>query len=537
MNQSDSMDNAASLPELLQNMLQRGYAALQAGQLNEASECCRLLLTARSDLVEAHFLAGLIARQLKDRPTAINALGTVIKLNPEHPAAHAHLAQIFMMAGQANLAYEALRHAVQHEAGDADVQSLIGNVFFRLGDQGDAYQWHARAVSGQPENPTFIVNHANSLVFHGKLGQAEDGLRKALKLEPGNPQAHWILSGMRRAENRDHIEEMRALASQPEMPPQATAFFYYAMGKELEDLQQWDEAFEVFSSGAQARRSVINYDEMAEITMFRALADVYTTDWLEQQAPGLDDPSPIFIVGQPRTGTTLVERVITSHSQVHSAGELRHFAISVRRLAEYREPQRHSAELMRRAAALDGSELGQLYFDATKLMRGFLPRFVDKMPLNYQYIPLILNALPNAKIIHLQRKPMDACFSSFKQLFADAYLHSYEQREMARHHSRYLRLMDTWRQRFPGRFFDIAYEDIARDLEPHARAIIDHLELPWEDSCLQFHQQDAAVTTASSVQVREPAHTRSIDRWRKYQGQLRPMRDELEILGVDTDGY
>ena len=108
---------------------------------------------------------------------------------------------------------------------------------------------------------------------------------------------------------------------------------------------------------------------------------------------------------------------------------------------------------------------------------------------------------------------------------------------MARHHSRYLRLMDTWRQRFPGQFFDIAYEDIARDLEPHARAIIDHLELPWEDSCLQFHQQDAAVTTASSVQVREPAHTRSINRWQKYHGQLRPMSDELEILGVYTDGY
>ncbi len=537
MSQSNRPGKAGPSPQRLQQLLQRGFNALEAGRVKEAGECARQLLTVKPDLVEGHFLIGLVARQMRDRRTAISALGAVIKLEPDHAAAHAHLAQIFMMAGQPNLGYNALKHAVRHEVGDARVQSLIGNVYFRLGEQDASYKWYSRAASGQPENPKFLVDHANSLVFHGKLEQAETELKKALKIQAGIPQAHWILASVRTANTREHIDELKKLASQPELTPQGAAFLYYAMGKELEDLQQWDEAFEAFNRGARARRVVMNFDETAEIEMFQAFEDVYTNDWLEQQAPGLDDPSPIFIVGQPRSGTTLVERVITSHSQVNSAGELQHFAISIRRMADYREPKRHSAELVRRAASLDGAELGRLYFDASKIMRGALPRFVDKMPLNFQYIPLILNALPNAKIIHLVRNPMDACFSSFKQLFADAYPHSYEQREMARHHSRYLRLMDIWRQRFPGRFFDIAYEDIARDLEPHARAIISYLELPWEDSCLHFDQQDAAVTTASSVQVREPAHTRSIGRWRKYQRQLKPMSDELANQGVATDCF
>ena len=159
---------------------------------------------------------------------------------------------------------------------------------------------------------------------------------------------------------------------------------------------------------------------------------------------------------------------------------------------------------------------------------------MDKLPQNYLMIPLILKALPNARIVHLVRDPMDACFASFKQLFADAYLHSYEQREMARHHARYRKLMDCWRERFPGRFFDISYEDTARNLEPNARALIEYLELPWEDACLNFHEQDGAVTTASAVQVREPAHTRSIGRWLRYEEQLTPMLAELQAANVSS---
>ena len=180
-------------------------------------------------------------------------------------------------------------------------------------------------------------------------------------------------------------------------------------------------------------------------------------------------------------------------------------------------------------------KLGAMYIRTSKKMAGDTPHFVDKLPLNFMYIPLILKALPNAKVVHLRRNPMDACFASFKQLFADAYQHSYDQEEMARHHARYFRLMETWRERFGDRFFDIAYEDVARDVEPNARALIDYLGLPWNDACLEFHKQKSAVATASAVQVRKPAHTKSIGRWRRYERQLEPTRRALESLGIPLE--
>jgi hypothetical protein len=319
-----------------------------------------------------------------------------------------------------------------------------------------------------------------------------------------------------------------------ENSPQVLAFLHYARGKELEDLQQWDRAFDDFSKGAAARREASKYDEAAEIAMFQELEKTCTTQWLDSQKIGHEDASPIFVVGQPRTGTTLIERIISSHSQVHSAGELQQFSLGFRRLSNYQEPKRFSAELINKAVDLDGEKLGAMYLETTRKMRGDTPRFVDKLPANYLYIPLILKALPNAKIVHVDRNPMDACFASFKQLFADAYPHSYEQTEMARHHARYKKLMMTWRERFPGRFFDISYEETAANLEPNARQLIDYLGLPWEDTCLNFHQHTGAVSTASAAQVREPAHTRSIGRWKHYEQQLAPMRETLASEGIEV---
>ncbi|MEX0709086.1 MAG: sulfotransferase [Woeseia sp.] len=518
----------------MRDTLREGFARLAAGHLDEASACCRRLLGAKPDLVEAHFLVGLVALELKDHATAVSAFGSVTKLQEDHGAAWANLARLFLVAGQPLRADAALTKAVEHHDGNPLVLDLIGSIHGLLGDQDEAAVWIGRAVLQAPDNVAFLVNQANSHMFLGKLEDAEAVLRKVLQLSPENPNAHWVLSNLRKATNSEHVEELQRLLEREDRNPRAQAFLCYGLGKELEDLQRWDEAFEAFARGAAARRGTVDFDEDSEIEMYDAFSSVFTAEWFRQGHAGFDDPSPIFVVGQPRTGTTLVERIITSHSQVHSAGELKQFGHSVRRLADYREPKRHSAKLATLAADIDAEKLGRAYMATTAKMRGTLPRFVDKLPPNYLYIPLILKALPRARIVHLTRNPMDACFASFKQLFADAYPHSYDQAEMARHHARYYHLMAVWRERFAGRFLDISYEDTARDIEPNARALLEFLELPWEDACLEFHRQDAAVTTASAVQVRQPAHTRSIDRWRRYERQLAPMRQALEEQGVPT---
>ena len=479
--------------------------------------------------------AGLIALELKQTWTAVSAFGSVTKIKPDHAAAWANLARLFMLAGQPARADAALARAVEHDDGNPAVLDLIGTVHGLLGDQEEASRWIGRAVEKQPNNIQFIVNQANNYTFLGRLDEADAMLQRALELNPGHPNSHWLLSNLRRVENRDHVEVLERLVQQENRNPRALAFLYYGLGKELEDLEDWDNAFDAFARGAAARRTTIDFDEAEESEMYEAFASTFTEEWMAEGKAGHDDPAPIFVVGQPRTGTTLVERIITSHSQVYSAGELKQFGHCIRRLSDYREPTRFSAKLAELAANVDSEQLGKAYMQMTKKVRGNLPRFVDKLPPNYLYLPLILKALPNAKVVHLTRHPMDACFASFKQLFADAYLHSYDQAEMARHHARYYHLMATWRERFGDRFFDISYERTAGDLEPNARALIEFLELPWEDACLQFHKQKAAVTTASAVQVRQPVHTRSVGRWRRYESQLAVMRQTLIDEGVPLD--
>lgn len=521
----------------MQDTLREGFQLLNSGKFEEASECCRRLLGAKPDLVEAHFLVGLIATEMKQHGVAISAFGSVTTLQKNHAAGWANLARQFMITGQTARADAALEQAVEHIDGNPLVMDTISSVYGLLGDQFEASRWIEQAVKKEPRSVPFLVNLANNQMFLGQLDDAEISLRSALRYNPGNANAHWILSNLRKARDFEHVDELERLVKNESRNQRALSFLYYGLGKELEDLEEWGRAFDAFARGAAARRTTLEFDETAEIEMYDAFARTFTRDWFEQGETGHDDPSPIFIVGQPRTGTTLVERIITSHSQVHSAGELKQFGMAIRRLSDYRGPKPQSAKLAEAGAALESTKLGKAYLAASRKFRGDLPRFVDKLPPNYLYLPLILKALPNAKVIHLTRNPMDACFASFKQLFADAYPHSYDQAEMARHHARYYHLMATWRERFGDRFYDIAYEETASDVETNARALIDFLELPWEDACLNFHQQDAAVTTASAVQVRQPAHTRSIGRWRRYEKQLQSTRAALLEANVPLGDY
>ena len=519
----------------MRDSLREGFSHLQAGNPEAAASCCQRVLMSKKEVPEAHFLLGLVALELNDRKIAIEAFGSVTKLDETHGAAWASLARLFMMAGQPARADKALENAIEHADDNPVVLDTIGLVSSMLGNDREALDWFRKAVDGAPDGVPFMVNYANCQMHLGQLEESEATLAKVLELSPGNANAHWILAGLHKAKDRTHVEELRRLIASGRYPAKALAFLCYGLGKELEDLEDWDGAFDAFAKGAEARRSTLEYNEPAEKEMYAALERLYTREWLDAPAEASDSAAPIFVVGQPRTGTTLVERVITAHSMVHSAGELKQFGNSVRRLTRYTGASRFSAELVEGAMDVDFRKLGNMYLETSRTMAGEAPHFVDKLPANYIYVPLILKALPNAKIVHLRRNPMDACFSSYKQLFADAYPHSYNQEEMARHHARYYRLMKTWRERFGDRFFDVAYEDVARDLEPNARALIEFLGLPWEDACLEFHKQETAVTTASAVQVRQPAHTKSIGRWRRYEKQLEPMQKTLESLDVPLE--
>ena len=531
MNSTTPPHDAKVQTKQLQALVHTGFTELSRGNIEAAGECCQRILNIQADLVPGHFLVGLVALEAKDRRTAFSAFQSVVKLDKDHAAGWAHLAKLYMSEGQVNMADAALRETRRIRPKDPVVLDLLGTTLSLMGEHGVAQAFYAQANNSQPNHPPFMQNLASNLVFHGETERSNQVFGDIIQLQANSPQAHWGLSSSRKATDTGHIEEMRGLLKKHKNTARAKAFYHYAIGKECEDMQLWPEAFEAFSQGAADRHSTGDFDEPTEIAMFNFLTKTFTKEWLAHGDEGNPDSSPIFVLGQPRTGTTLIERIITAHSQVHSAGELQQFGLALRRLGNYNNPKRFSAELFETASKLSPDKVAAMYLQTSSKMRGDTPRFVDKLPQNYLMIPLILKALPNAKIIHLTREPMDACFSSFKQLFADAYLHSYDQQEMARHHARYLNLMQVWRERFAGRFFDISYEDTARNIEPNARALLNYLELPWEDACLEFYAQSSAVSTASAAQVREPAHTRSIGRWRQYEEQLQPM---LHALGEDS---
>ncbi|NWG91182.1 MAG: sulfotransferase [Parvularculaceae bacterium] len=511
-------------------LLKRGFAALEEGRPREAAEFCRKAIAADPLKVEAHFLVGLVALDMNDLKTATRGFGSVTKLDPGHAAAFAQLARIFMRMGQPARAERALMEAKRAGVNEAPVADLVGVVSSLLGDQREAEKWYRLACEKAPESAAFAVNLATALIFLGEIVEAKEVLERILSRDATVAHAQWLYSSLVKADSPDRARKLAARAATADR--YSAAFLYYAAGKEFEDCSAWDEAFAAFDAGARAKRSLVDYDEAAEAATFDTLMATFTPQWAAQEREGSKDPSPIFVVGQPRTGTTLIERIISSHSLVESAGELQQFGLSARRLTPDAEPARFSAANVRKWASLDFKALGEEYLRVTKPMRAGAPRFVDKLPNNYLHIPLIIAALPNAKIVHLTRDPMDACFASFKQLFADAYFHSYDQEELARHYIRYAMLMEHWRRIFPGRFLDISYEATVANLEPQARRLIAYLGLSWEDACLAFHEREGAVATASAVQVREKAHTRSIGRWRRYERSLSPLRNALSAAGV-----
>ncbi|HNS87034.1 MAG TPA: sulfotransferase [Parvularculaceae bacterium] len=511
-------------------LLRSGIDALQKGRPEEAGQFCRQALSIDPKEPRAHFLVGLVAQDLNDLKTAAQAFGSVTKLDPAHAAAWAHLARLFMRMGQPARAESAVSKAIGLNPSEPPVADLIGVVLSLLGDQRRARGWHQKAHDAAPSNEPYLVNLATTQMFLGENDEAQRLLAPIIDRENAPAQAEWLFSSIVRAKNADRAEKLMLRAAKT--ADVSAAFLAYAAGKEFEDCGLWERAFDAFEAGAAAKRATIDFDEAAEEARFKALADVFSDRGAIDESKGCVDPSPVFVVGQPRTGTTLIERIITSHSQVESAGELQQFRLSVSRLAHPGGDKPGDVETVKRWAAVDPKALGEEYLRVSAPMRSGAPRFVDKLPGNYQNIPLILAALPNARVIHVNRDPMDACFASYKQLFAEAYLHSYDQEEMARHYARYWRLMEIWRRLYPGRFLDIAYEDTVKDLETNARRLIGFLGLPWEDRCLRYYEQEGAVATASAVQVRERPHARSIGRWRRYEARLAPLRGALIRQGI-----
>lgn len=486
---------------------------------------------------EVQFIAGVAALQLSRLPAATQLLHRAVACEPGRADYRAQLARALVMQHRMQEALQEADAVARLAPPDASTWSTLGAVYSKAQAHDRASAAFRNAAALAPSNSGYRFDLATSLMYDGALEAAEREFETCIALDPRNWRAYLALANARRqTPERNHVTSLRNRLSRHPLPADAVAHLNLALAKELEDLGQFEEALDRYARGKRVFREVLGPSAAHDDALFDAI-ERYFED-APRQVDGHASEEPIFVLGMPRSGTTLVDRILSRHSRVSSAGELGHFGAALHRAT--RPPVRSLVDIIEHLPRdrMDWAALGRAYVDSTRPLTGHTPRFVDKMPHNFLYAGFIAQALPRARIVCLQRDPMDTCLSNFRQLFAPEspyHRYSFDLLDTGRYYLRYHRLMRMWRTRFPGRILEVRYERLVTHQRDTTAEILDFCGLAWENNCLSFERATGPVPTASAVQVRAGLNRDSLHRWRRYGAGLDPLRRLLAAGGVDVD--
>jgi Flp pilus assembly protein TadD len=487
-------------------------------------------------------------------PAAVQAIESVLVVEPEDTEALSLAAAIYTHAGQladavrraravlatqssppdhALPAINALAQSGYHceaiQAASAfDVATLedprhcdqLGQIYTICERHIEAERCFHRTVELAPDVPPARFNLAAAQRYLGKLETAEANLDQVIQAADVHFEAIYARSGLRRqTPDNNHVDYLRDRMTARDLPKYGRVQLGYALGKELEDLEDWDGAFKAYAGAGAQMKSLTHYNVQAELAGLDAIIAHHTSATLPATDDRSDPLQPVFVLGLPRAGSTLVERIVAAHPAIKTAGELDDLAAAIVS-ATPKSAAKMADGMALASAGADTALIGKTYLEALQ-KRGFSAgRVIDKMPLNFLYISLILASLPGARIIHVHRDPMDALLATYKTLFRDRYRWSYSLSDAASFIVGYRRLMAHWNWQYGKRIFNLAYEDLVADPEASARNVIEHLDLEWDPACMAFHNRDDAVTTASASQVREAIHDRSVGKWKHFKDVL-----------------
>jgi tetratricopeptide (TPR) repeat protein len=566
-------DRALALDDtFVQAHSNRGNALQRLKRFAEAEPAYRRAVALQADFADAWGNLGTCLRELKRPQEAEAVYRRALGFNPNNPDTldnlalalkdldrldeaadmarralviesrsdkfYVHYATILLDQKKVDDAEAAVKRALALNADNHDAVNLMGRITFECGELAESLTYFRRALTLKPNLADAFNNMGNVLKELGRLDEALDAYHEALRLDPDISGVYVNLADSKKFTAGDpHLVAMKALAAKTSGLSKTDRMqLDFALGKAYADVKDHTRSFNHLSAGNTAKRATIAYDEQGTFALFDRITAAFSRELLAAKS-GCGDPSaaPVFIIGMPRSGTTLIEQIIASHPLAYGAGELQtlnDLLLNVRGL------DGKSLSYPEFVAALDPASLQQIgarYVSrvcelADKHGRTGAARITDKMPSNYYFAGLIHLAVPNATIIHTIRDPVDTCLSCFSKLFAAEQNHTYDLGELGRYYKRYERLMGHWRAVLPaGRILDVRYEDVVADLEGQARRIIAHCGLPWHDRCLSFHETDRPVRTASATQVRQPIYTSAVGRWRVYEEQLGPLLRALEI--------
>lgn len=453
---------------------------------------------------------------------------------------HLNALRSLLNNGDTGAAVKLLSDLESRAAHDPDLLSRIAEFNILCNRHGHALRCHEKAMALQPDNPAYVYNVAASCIAMGEMERAEKLFNRVIHLKPDDYDAWQNRSTLRtQTPENNHIEQLKYVKQQMRAADKGEVPVCYALAKELEDLARYEEAFAYLQEGSFKRKQMMSYDVAGDEAVMQRIKSVFNHDLVHTKHGSLPEKRPIFILGLPRSGTTLVDRIICSHSQADSLGESNALAFAVvHASADEQNPATGKLDLVTRSASMDFAELCRYY---TRSTEGMAPqtaqktvRLVDKTPLNFLYIGLIHLAMPNAKIIHLRRHPVDSCYAMYKTLFRMGYPFTYSLEDVGRYYIAYHQLMDHWRKTIPGTFLDVDYEKLVHNQGAETRRILEYLELDWEDACLDFHKHEGAAATASAAQVRQPIYNSSVNRWQCYGQQLAPFVARLKEHGIDV---
>jgi len=441
--------------------------------------------------------------------------------------AHGMLATILLQLGRAGEAEATVRHALACEPGSADAYDGLAHVSLLLGEHERSNMLYRRSVALAPGDARFWYNLASSERGFGRLTEAEQACDRAIALDPVHYPSFLLRSQLRiQTADANHVEQLRGLLARPGVDDRTVMFLGYALGKELDDLGAFAEAFRSFAAAARARRRNLAYDVAVDERKLERIRAVFTGPARAATACPVDSSRYVFIVGLPRSGTTLVERILSGLADVRSNGETGNFARAL-----FAAAPTAGGDLFERAAAADPRAVAANY---AALADGAAParRIVEKLPMNYLYLGAIQRSLPEASLIVLARSPLDSCFAMYRTLFGEAYPFSYDFEELARYYAAYQRLMQHWRTLLGERLHDVVYEELVQAPNRGGAALAAHCGLPWDERAIAIQNNAAVSLTASAAQIRRPIYGSSSGRWRHYREQLVPLARALERLGV-----